>query len=444
MGRYFGTDGFRGKANETLMVEHAFKVGRYIGHYFSANKQANILIGRDTRLSGSMFESALASGVVASGANVELLKVCPTPAIAHLVRNGHYDCGVMISASHNPYHDNGIKIFNNDGLKLDAKIEALIEDYIDGLCEVPYASNRNIGTITEVSVNIDEYLDYLAGLFKFDLSGYKIACDLANGSATATAVKLLNRFNANLYVINDKPDGLNINTACGSTHPEQLIEIMKKGEYDLGLAFDGDADRLIAVDDKGEILDGDKALYVLGKKMIQDKTLNKNTIVTTVMANFGLYKLFDEENINYEKTAVGDKYVYDCMLKNDYKLGGEQSGHIIFKDLMTTGDGLLTAMKLIETMVFYQKKMSELVAPLFIYPQLLINVPVNDKVIALADVEINELVDVIQRKLNDEGRILVRPSGTEPLIRVMVEAKSDELCRDYVYRVVDLIKAKGL
>ena len=443
MGKYFGTDGFRGKANNTLMVEQAFKVGRYLGYHFNKDK-AKILIGKDTRLSGSMLEAALAAGITASGTNVELLGVCPTPAIAYLVNGTDYACGVMISASHNPYYDNGIKVFSHKGMKLEATIEELIEAYVDDKVTIPYAAEDHIGVVKHVPEKLDLYLDFLYKQFKFDLSNYQIVCDLANGSATATAVKLLKRYNANLTVIASEPNGLNINTECGSTHPERLIQIMKDGLYDLGLAFDGDADRLIAVDDQGSIIDGDKALYILGKQMIQQGTLKDNTIVTTVMANFGLYQLFDKEGIAYEKTAVGDKYVYDCMLKNDFKLGGEQSGHIIFKDLMTTGDGLLTAMKLIEAMVSSNQKISELAAPLYIYPQLLINVKVKDKNDVLNDPTINETIAKIEACLNNEGRILVRPSGTEPLIRVMVEAKTDALCHDYVYQVVDMIKEKGL
>lgn len=443
MGKYFGTDGFRGKANSTLMVEQAFKVGRYLGYHFNKDK-AKILIGKDTRLSGSMLEAALAAGITASGTNVELLGVCPTPAIAYLVNGTDYACGVMISASHNPYYDNGIKVFSHKGMKLEAAIEELIEAYVDDEVTIPYAAEDHIGVVKHVPEKLDLYLDFLHKQFQLDLSNYQIVCDLANGSATATAVNLLKRFKANLTVIANEPNGLNINTECGSTHPERLIQIMKEGQYDLGLAFDGDADRLIAVDDQGSIIDGDKALYILGKQMIKQGTLKDNTIVTTVMANFGLYQLFDKEGIAYEKTAVGDKYVYDCMVKNDFKLGGEQSGHIIFKDLMTTGDGLLTAMKLIEAMVSSKQKISELAAPLYIYPQLLINVKVKDKNDVLNDPTINEVIAKIETCLNNEGRILVRPSGTEPLIRVMVEAKTDALCHEYVYQVVDMIKEKGL
>ena len=444
MGRYFGTDGFRGKANETLMVEKAFKVGRYLGYYFNQNHKGKIIIGRDTRLSGSMLENALASGVVASGSDVDVLGICPTPAIALLVRSNGYDCGVMISASHNPYHDNGIKVFSSVGMKLGSDVESLIEDYLDDLITIPYALEEKIGKIENHHEYLDQYLAFIKAQFTFDLSPLKIVCDLANGSATATAEKLLRMFGANPKIINSSPNGININAKCGSTHPEELANIMKSGKYDIGLAFDGDADRLIAVDEKGDLVDGDKALYVLGKYMISQGKLKDDMIVTTVMANFGLYKLLESENINYQKTAVGDKYVYDCMVKNDYKLGGEQSGHIIFKDLMTTGDGLLTALKLMEVMIETGKSMSTLTKPLYIYPQLLINTQVIDKNKVLNDTDINKLIDAIQLELGDEGRILVRPSGTEPLIRVMVEAKSDEICHQQVYRVVDLIKEKGL
>ena len=444
MGRYFGTDGIRGKANETLDVQRAFQVGRYLGYYFSRQGKGRILVGKDTRLSSGMFENAIAAGASASGADVYLLGYCPTPSVAYLVKREQFSCGVMISASHNPYYDNGIKVFSQAGIKLSAEIEALVEDYIDGLTEIPLVSGEKIGQVIRYDEGLEHYLDWLESLFDFRLEHFHLALDLANGSATTTAEKLLRRMGAHCTVIHSEPNGVNINTKCGSTHPESLQELMKSGIFDLGLAFDGDADRLIAVDPQGNLINGDYVLYICGKYLKENGLLHGNTVVSTVMANLGFFKAMEQLDIATESTQVGDKYVYECMVKNDYMLGGEQSGHIIFKEHATTGDGLLTALKLLEVMHKTGKGILALEEGLKIYPQLLINVPVKDKEAAMQADPIVKEVAAINEELHGNGRILVRPSGTEPLVRVMVEAESDELCHHYVYRVVDLIEKSGL
>ena len=444
MGRYFGTDGIRGKANEMLDVQRALQVGRYLGYYFSRQGKCRILVGKDTRLSSGMFENAIAAGASASGADVYLLGYCPTPSVAYLVKREQFSCGVMISASHNPYYDNGIKVFSQAGIKLSAEIEALVEDYIDGLSEIPLVSGEKIGQVIRYDEGLEHYLDWLESLFDFRLEQFHLALDLANGSATTTAEKLLRRMGAHCTVIHSEPNGININTKCGSTHPESLQELMKSGIFDLGLAFDGDADRLIAVDPQGNLINGDYVLYICGKYLKENGLLHGNTVVSTVMANLGFFKAMEQLDIATESTQVGDKYVYECMVKNDYMLGGEQSGHIIFKEHATTGDGLLTALKLLEVMHKTGKGILALEEGLKIYPQLLINVPVKDKEAAMQADPIVKEVATINEELHGNGRILVRPSGTEPLVRVMVEAESDELCHHYVYRVVDLIEKSGL
>ena len=447
MGKYFGTDGFRGKAGVDLTAEHAFQVGRFLGWYYSrkhAEDSARIVIGKDTRRSSYMFENALAAGITSSGADAYLLHVTTTPCVSYITRTENFDCGVMISASHNPYYDNGIKVFSQAGIKLSSEIEALVEDYIDGLTEIPLVSGEKIGQVIRYDEGLEHYLDWLESLFDFRLEQFHLALDLANGSATTTAEKLLRRMGAHCTVIHSEPNGVNINTKCGSTHPESLQELMKSGIFDLGLAFDGDADRLIAVDPQGNLINGDYVLYICGKYLKENGLLHGNTVVSTVMANLGFFKAMERLDIATESTQVGDKYVYECMVKNDYMLGGEQSGHIIFKEHATTGDGLLTALKLLEVMHKTGKGILSLEEGLKIYPQLLINVPVKDKEAAMQADPIVKEVAAINEELHGNGRILVRPSGTEPLVRVMVEAESDELCHHYVYRVVDLIEKSGL
>lgn len=442
MGKYFGTDGIRGRANDTLTAERAFQVGRYLGYYYSQENKGKMLIGKDTRLSGDMLEAAVAAGATASGCDVSIVGVCPTPAISYLAKEFDFDCGVMISASHNPYYDNGIKVFSHAGVKIDAELESEIESFIDGEVVIPYATNEKIGSASSYEEGLSLYLSYLKTNVPLDLSGMKIAVDLANGSATTTARELLEFMGATVGSIGDQPDGININTQVGSTHPEKLQEFVVQEGYDLGFAFDGDADRLIAVDDRGELVDGDKIIYLCGKYLKEQGQLYKNTVVTTVMANLGLYKALEAAEIQTVKTQVGDKYVYESMELNDYVLGGEQSGHIIFKELATTGDGLLTALKILEVVLAKQEKLSALVKDLFIYPQLLVNTPVKNKEKILADEDLIQKIEVIEEKLGEEGRILVRPSGTEPLIRVMVEAKTKDLCHEYVYEIIDFIRSK--
>lgn len=444
MGKYFGTDGARGKANETLTLDMALRIGRYIGSYFSKNRNARIVVGKDTRLSSDMFESAIVAGATSTGANVYVVGTCPTPCISYLIRKDKFDCGVMISASHNPFYDNGIKLFNGEGKKMNPEIESLIEQYIDKEIDVQSAIDDKIGQRIDYSDALALYESWLKNLVDCDLNGMNIALDLANGSATSCAVETLNDLGARCKVLHTSPDGVNINTHCGSTHPEDLQELMKTGKYDVGFAFDGDADRLIAVNEDGELFDGDHILYVCGKYYAKTGKLNKNTIVTTVMANLGFYKAMEECEIHTEQTAVGDKYVFECMEKNDYSIGGEQSGHIIFKEHSNTGDGLLTALKLLEVMTHEKKSLKQLSEGLTIYPQLLVNIRVKDKEKAMQDEVVLSEVEKVADELGDNGRILVRTSGTEPLVRVMVEASTDELCHKYVYQVIDVIKARGL
>lgn len=444
MGKYFGTDGARGRVNENLTLDMAVRIGQYLGWYYGKERHAKIIIGKDTRLSSDMFEMGLAAGATSTGANVYLLGVCPTPSVSYLIRKEHFDCGIMVSASHNPYYDNGIKLFNHEGCKMNPEIEEAVEQYIDGKISVPLAKDDALGNVIEWSEGLEIYESWLKEIVNIDLGGMKIAVDLANGSATATAVETLSALGATVEAIHNSPNGININTECGSTHPQSLQKMMREGNYDVGFAFDGDADRLIAVDEEGNLFNGDYTLYVCGRYMKKKNTLNKNTVVTTVMANLGLYHAFRDNVIDYEQTAVGDKYVFECMQNNDYRVGGEQSGHIIFLEHAVTGDGLLTALKLLEIMVDEKKSLKELGKDLFIYPQLLVNVEVKDKNKTMESPELKAKIDEVAAELGDEGRILVRPSGTEPLVRVMVEAKTDELCHDYVYRIIDFIKENNL
>lgn len=444
MGKYFGTDGVRGRANEELTMEMAIRIGQYLGWYYSQNKKhARILIGKDTRLSGDMFELALAAGATSTGANCFLLGVCPTPAISYLVNKEKFDCGIMVSASHNPYYDNGIKIFNHEGIKMEEELLLQIEDYMDGKTELPLATGDKVGEYVSWEDGMEIYISWLKEIVPVDLSGMKIAVDLANGSAVSSAVETLTALGATVEAINNSPNGININLKAGSTHPEGLQRFVTENECDLGLAFDGDADRLIAVNSDGDLVDGDFILYILGRHLKNVNRLNKNMVVTTVMANLGLYKALDQSKIDYIQTDVGDKYVLEEMQKNNYYLGGEQSGHIIFYENAVTGDGLLTGLKLLECMKDTNKSVQELAEGLFIYPQLLKNVRVKDKNIVLHDEDIQNEIDAVAADLGEDGRILVRPSGTEPLIRVMVEARTDEICEECVDRVCSLINEKG-
>ena len=447
MGNYFGTDGFRGEANVDLTVEHAYKVGRYLGYYYGKQHEdgkAHVVIGKDTRLSSYMFEYSLVAGLTASGADVYLMHVTPTPSVSYIVRTGDFDCGIMISASHNPYYDNGIKVINGQGYKLEAAIENEIEQYIDGeLGEIPFAKRENIGKTTDYTMGRNRYIGYLLTIPTRPFKGMRIGLDCANGASYLVAKSVYDALGAKTYVINNEPNGTNINTDCGSTHIEKLQAFVKEKGLDVGFAFDGDADRCLAVDDKGEIVDGDKILYVCGRYLKDKGELNNNTIVTTIMSNLGLYKALDKKGINYEKTAVGDKYVFENMMEHGHSIGGEQSGHIIFSKYATTGDGVLTSLMIMETILGRKVKLSELFNSLTIYPQLLVNVKVSSKDAVMNDADVLKLNDEIAAELGDDGRLLLRQSGTEPVIRVMVEAATDELCEKYVYKMVDLIKAKG-
>lgn len=447
MGKYFGTDGFRGEANVDLTVEHAYKVGRYLGYYYGKQHddgKAHVVIGKDTRLSSYMFEYSLVAGLTASGADVYLMHVTPTPSVSYIVRTGDFDCGIMISASHNPYYDNGIKVINGQGYKLEAAIENEIEQYIDGeLGEIPFAKKDSIGKTTDYTMGRNRYIGYLLTIPTRPFKGMRIGLDCANGASYLVAKSVYDALGAKTYVINNEPNGTNINTDCGSTHIEKFQAFVKEKGLDVGFAFDGDADRCLAVDDKGEIVDGDKILYVCGRYLKDKGELNNNTIVTTIMSNLGLYKALDKKGINYEKTAVGDKYVFENMMEHGHSIGGEQSGHIIFSKYATTGDGVLTSLMIMETILGRKVKLSELFHSLTIYPQLLVNVKVSSKDAVMNDADVLKLNDEIAAELGDDGRLLLRQSGTEPVIRVMVEAATDELCEKYVYKMVDLIKAKG-
>ncbi|MDD5935862.1 MAG: phosphoglucosamine mutase [Clostridiales bacterium] len=443
MGKYFGTDGFRGEANINLTVEHAYKVGRYLGWYFGQKERAQVVIGKDTRRSSYMFENALTAGLTASGADVYLLHVTPTPSVSYVVRSEGFDCGIMISASHNPYYDNGIKIINGNGYKLEAEVEQKIEDYIDGKTEeLPFATRDHIGKTTDYSIGRHRYIGHLISLATRSFSKVRVGLDLANGSATTVAKAVFDALGAKTFVLSNEPNGININTDCGSTHIQNLQKFVVENSLDIGFAYDGDADRCLAVNEKGEIMDGDAIMYLCGTYMKEKGELNNNTVVTTIMSNLGLYKALDQKGIDYVKTAVGDKYVYENMLANGHSIGGEQSGHIIFNKYATTGDGVLTSLKIMEVMLERKCLASDLTKELVIYPQVLKNVRVHNKKAAREDADVSATVEEVARLLGDEGRILVRESGTEPVIRVMVEAKSDEICHKYVDQVIEVMKHK--
>ena len=458
MGKYFGTDGFRGEANANLTADHAYKVGRFLGWYYGELRRrkgeegsARIVIGKDTRRSSYMFEYTLVGGLVASGADAYLLHVTTTPSVAYIARVDEFDCGIMISASHNPYYDNGIKLINGNGEKMDEETISLVEAYLDGELEVfgqkwpeiPFAKKEQIGCTVDYISGRNRYVGYLISLGMYSFRGKKVGLDCANGSSWNIAKAVFDALGAKTYVINAEPDGTNINRDAGSTHIEGLQRLVVEKGLDVGFAYDGDADRCLCVDEKGNVITGDHILYIYGKYMKERSKLLQNTVVTTVMSNFGLYKAFDELGIDYAKTAVGDKYVYEYMMKNGCRIGGEQSGHIIFSKYASTGDGILTSLKMMEVMMARKKKMSELTEGLTIYPQVLVNVRVTDKKAAQADPAVQEAVAGAAQALGDTGRILVRESGTEPVVRVMVEAETEEVCHQYVDGVVEVIKAKG-
>lgn len=442
--KYFGTDGFRGEANVNLNVVHAYKVGRFLGWYYGREHKARIIIGKDTRRSSYMFEDALSSGLTASGADVYLLHVTPTPSVSYVVRTEDFDCGIMISASHNPYYDNGLKVINGKGHKLEAEIEEKIEAYIDSPEDtIPMATRENIGCTVDYAIGRHRYIGYLMSLATRSFKNVRVGLDCANGSSYSVAKGVFDALGAKTYAIGMEPNGININDGCGSTHIENLQKFVKENNLDVGFAYDGDADRCLAVDDKGEVIDGDAILYLCGCYLKEKGELNNNTIVTTVMSNLGLYKALERAGIAYEQTAVGDKYVNANMMENGHSLGGEQSGHIIFSKYAVTGDGVLTSLMLMEVMLEKKAKLSELRKDLKVYPQLLKNVRVADKPAAREDKDVQAAVKKVSDELGSEGRILLRESGTEPVIRVMVEAGTDELCKKYVDEVVSVLYAKG-
>ena len=445
MGKYFGTDGFRGEANKVLTVEHAFKVGRFLGWYYGKDHKAKVVIGKDTRRSSYMFEYALVAGLTASGADVYLLHVTTTPSVSYVARTEDFDCGIMISASHNPFYDNGIKVINSMGHKLEAEVEEQIEAYIDGeLEELPLAEKEKIGRTVDHAAGRNRYIGHLISLATRSFKDKRVGLDCSNGSASAIAKSVYDALGAKTYVINNEPDGTNINTNCGSTHIEVLQQFVKEKKLDIAFAYDGDADRCIAVDENGNVVDGDLILYVCGKYLKEQGRLNGDTIVTTIMSNLGLYKACDKAGIRYEKTAVGDKYVYENMLQNNYSLGGEQSGHIIFSKYATTGDGILTSLLLMEVVMEKKQSLGKLVEEVKIYPQLLKNVRVADKKEARENPAVVKAVEEVAETRGEDGRCLVRESGTEPVIRVMVEAGTDELCKECVDKVIDGMAEEGL
>ncbi len=458
MGKDFGTDGFRGTANENLTADHAYRVGRFLGWYYGELKRRNgddtparIVIGKDTRRSSYMFEYSLVGGLTASGADAYLLHVTTTPSVAYISRVDSFDCGIMISASHNPYYDNGIKLINGQGEKMEDTVIDLVEAYLDGNLnafgqewkEIPFAHGDKIGKSVDYVSGRNRYLGYLISLGMYSFRGMKIGLDCANGAAWNIAKSVFDALGAETYVINAAPTGVNINNNAGSTHIEGLQKFVVENGLDAGFAYDGDADRCLCVDEKGNVITGDHILYIYGRYMKERGKLLNNTVVTTVMSNFGLYRAFDEIGIDYAKTAVGDKYVYEYMKENGCCIGGEQSGHIIFSKYASTGDGILTSLKIMQVIMSRQKKLSELAAPFTVYPQVLENVKVKDKAAAQADPDVRAEVDKVAAELGDGGRILVRESGTEPLVRVMVEAQDESVCRSCVDRVVSVIKSKG-
>ena len=456
MGKYFGTDGFRGEANVNLTADHAYKVGRFLGWYYNCKRpvgaeRAKILIGKDTRRSSYMFEYTLAAGITASGADAYLLHVTTTPSVAYITRMDDFDCGVMISASHNPYYDNGIKLLNSHGEKMDEETISYVESYLDGdlnlfgnhYTEIPFATRENIGRTVDYVSGRNRYIGYLISLGMYSFKGVKVGLDCANGASWNIAKSVFDALGAKTYVINAEPDGTNINRNAGSTHIEHLQKFVKDNGLDVGFAYDGDADRCLCVDENGDVVTGDHILYILGNYMKEKGQLDNNTVVTTVMSNFGLYKAFDEKGIGYAKTKVGDKYVYEYMVQNGCRVGGEQSGHIIVSQYATTGDGILTSLKIMEVMMAKKRKLSKLCEGLTIYPQVLKNVRVHSKPEAQNDPAVQAAVAAVADALGDTGRILVRESGTEPVIRVMVEAPTKDQCQKYVDSVVDVICAQG-
>ncbi len=440
--KYFGTDGFRGEAGTTLTVEHAYKIGRYVGWYYGARQghKARIVVGKDTRRSSYMFESGLISGLVASGADAYMLHVIPTPGVAYETIDGRFDCGIMISASHNPYTDNGIKLMNGSGCKMDEDVLELIEDYIDGKSEVPFATGDEIGCTVDYMQGRNRYIAHLIASANFSLQGLKIGLDCANGSASSVAKPVFDALGADVRVISNAPDGFNINVDCGSTHIERLRRHVVEQGLDVGFAYDGDADRCLAVDEHGNVVDGDLILYMCGVYLHKHGRLTAGTVVPTVMSNLGLFKAFDRANLTYETTPVGDKYVTACMREHGYSLGGEQSGHIIFGDIETTGDGIMTSLRVMEVLRAERETLSQLCAPVKIFPQVLVNVRSERKAELDECKPVWDAVRAAEEELGDKGRILVRTSGTEPLVRVMAEAETQEAAQAAVDSIVAVVQ----
>ena len=445
--KYFGTDGFRGEANQDLTLYHAIKIGRFLGYYFNKenNGTGKIVIGKDTRRSSYMFEDALSAGITSSGSDAYLLHVTTTPSVSYVVRSEDFDCGVMITASHNPYHDNGIKIINSDGEKMDDEFLEELEAYIDSdIKDIDLKIGAEIGRTHDFIGGRNRYIAFLIQTVSKSFKGKKVGLDCSNGAASSIVKSVYDALGAETFVINNNPNGFNINVDCGSTHIEVLQKYVKENKLDCGFAYDGDADRCIAVDENGEVVDGDAILYICGKHMKEEGNLESNTIVTTIMSNIGLYKALDKLGINYSKTQVGDKYVHIEMSENGYELGGEQSGHIIFSKYANTGDGILTSLRLMEAMIDNKSSLSELKRDLKIYPQVLKNVKVKDKSAVLSDESIKNIIEKQSHDLKDTGRILVRESGTEPLIRVMAEAETKEIANKKVDNIVEAIEKSGL
>lgn len=445
--KYFGTDGFRGEANKGLNVYHAFKIGRFLGDYFKTDNGYNgkIVIGKDTRRSSYMFEDALSAGITSSGSNAHLLHVTTTPSVSYIVRSENFDCGVMITASHNPFYDNGIKLINSKGEKMKDDFLEELEKYIDSDIEdIDLAVGEKIGRTVDFIGGRNRYIGYLIQTVNKSFEGIKVGLDCANGASFTIAKPVYDALGADTYVINDKPNGFNINVDSGSTHINALQKYVVENCLDIGFAFDGDADRCIAVDSKGNVVDGDSIIYICAKYMKNEGKLPSNTVATTIMSNIGLYKALDQIGISYVKTKVGDKYVHQAMEENDYEIGGEQSGHIIFRKYANTGDGILTSLRVMEAMIDQKTDLKSLTRDLKIYPQVLENVKVKDKEETLSNEKVCQMIDQVNKELADSGRVLVRASGTEPLIRVMVEAESDNKAKECCQKIIDTIKSENL
>lgn len=443
MGKYFGTDGFRGEANVDLTVDHAFKIGRFIGHRFSQSRPGKVVIGKDTRRSSYMFEYALCAGLTASGADAYLLHVTTTPSVSYIVRADDFDCGIMITASHNPFQDNGIKLINSNGDKMEESFIDELEEYLDSDRVLPFAQRQMIGKTVDYAAGRNRYIGYLISLATRSYKGFRIGLDCANGSTWQMAKSIFDALGADTYVIGNRPDGLNVNVECGATHPETLRQYVLNNHLDIGFSFDGDADRCIAVDEKGNIVNGDAIMYICAKYMQEHSMLGNSKVVTTIMSNLGLYKALDRLGIGYEKTAVGDKYVAENMREYGHLIGGEQSGHIIFARYANTGDGLLTAIKVMEVVTETKQPLSILAEEITAYPQLLKNVEVTDKAETMDCEEVREAVRNVEESLGSDGRVVLRPSGTEPVLRVMVEALTDELCEEKVNEIIDAMRKAG-